>query len=88
MNYVNVICEMLKVEQNQPFKIKEVSDCWYRINGDCETEWDAGTNRVSWYVDRVVLMQILSGDLTIEVPRRMTIEEVERELGYPVSIIK
>ena len=88
MNYVSLICEMLKVEQNQPFRIKEHSDCWYKINDDCETEWDAGTNQTSWYVDRVVLMQILSGDLKIEVPRRMTIEEVERELGYPIKIIK
>ena len=87
MNYTKEICEMLKVEKNQPFKIKEVPDCWYRINDDCETEWDAGTNKVNWYVDRVVLMQILSGDLTVEVPRRMTIEEIERELGYPIKII-
>jgi len=87
MNYTNLICEMLKIEQNQPFRIKGNSGYWYRINSDCETEWDAGTNQASWYIDRVVLMQILSGDLTIDVPRRMTIEEVERELGYPVKII-
>lgn len=88
MNYVSLICEMLKVEQNQPFRIKGNTDCWYRINNDCETEWDAGTNQDSWYIDRVVLMQILSGILEVEVPRRMTIEEIERELGYPIKIIK
>ena len=81
MNYTKQICDILKVEPNQPFRIKENSDYWYRINNDCETEWDAGTDQVSWYIDRVVLMQILSGDLEVEVPRRMTIEEIERELA-------
>lgn len=87
MNYTEQICKMLKVEPNQPFRIKEHSGLWYRINNNCKTEWDSGTNQKSWCVDRVVLMQILSGDLKIEVPRRMTVEEVERELGYPIKII-
>lgn len=78
---------MLGTERNQPFRIKGISDCWYRINSECETEWDAETNKLSWYIDRVVLMQILSGDLIIEAPRRMTIEEIEIELGYPIKII-
>ena len=91
MNYVNVICEMLKVEQNQPFKIKEVPDCWYRINNDCETEWDAGTNQVSWYIDRVVLMQILSGDLTIEalekqIPKKYSVTEYETFNGGRLGV--
>ena len=88
MNYVDLICEMLKIEKNQPFKIKGISDCWYKINDNCETEWDAGTNKLNWYIDRVILMQILSGCLEIEVPRRMTIEEIERELGYPIKIVE
>lgn len=79
---------MLKVEPYQPFRIKGESGCWYRINNNCETEWDAMTNQKSWYVDRVVLMQILSGYLEIERPRRMTIDEIERELGYLVQVIK
>ena len=87
MNFADLICDALGVEKNQPFEIKEVADCWYRINSDCESEWDAGTNQINWYVDRVVLMQILSGDLTVEVPRKMTIEEIERELGYPIKIV-
>ena len=87
MNYANLICKMLKVEVNQPFRIKEHPDFWYKVNSNCETEWDSGTNKRSWNVDRVVLMQILKGDLTVITPRQMTVGEIEKELGYSVKII-
>ena len=88
MNYTEQICKMLKVEPNQPFRIKRESGYWYRINNDCESEWDCGTSQVKWETDRVVLMQILRGDLEIERPVRMTIEQIERKLGHLVEIVK